>query len=138
MNKPLQHLSHVATWMAWATFACRAVMPGGYMPAAVGEGGPFILCPAGSQAELVQYFDARRGHHPEHHHAGHTADHERHADGFECPIGASFAVAVPVTIPSTAAEPPPSTPPVTGTESPAVTAPSYRYHSRAPPAHRSA
>ena len=61
MNRPLQRMTRVASLLVWATFACRALTPLGYMPASLDDGGPYILCPGGWQAELVQYLDTGRG-----------------------------------------------------------------------------
>jgi len=122
----------------WATFACRALIPLGYMPASVEDGGPFILCPAGLQAELVQYLDSKRRpvQHDEHHH---DADrHDQHQAESGCPIGASFASAIPVAplILDTPLQP--VAPLVERTDAPIVSTPETRYYSRAPPSNRSA
>jgi hypothetical protein len=37
-----------ACWLALALFSFRAIVPLGYMPAALGDGGPFALCPGSS------------------------------------------------------------------------------------------
>jgi hypothetical protein len=140
VNKRLQRVCRIATWLAWTAFACRALTPLGYMPAAIGEGGPFMLCPSGSQAELVQFFDSRRdhAHHGGHYHGAGDANHEQHRDGSECPIGASFAAAIPITLldldtPATLV-----TPPALPADTPVAAAPVARYHARAPPSRRSA
>lgn len=136
MKRPLQRMSRIASMLVWATFACRALTPLGYMPASIDEGGPYILCAGGWQAELVRYFDARRGdsHHGAHHHG--AVDHDRHGSGAECPIGASFAAVIPVALQFQVALPPPVAPAAEPTRAPAVSAPYKRYHSRAPPARR--
>ena len=66
-----------ATYLA---FACRLMMPAGYMPAAWDEGGPVSLCPMGLPAGLM----------PEH--SGHHHDGDG-SPGTEllweyCPVGA--------------------------------------------------
>lgn len=140
VTRPLQRICRIATWLVWATFACRALTPLGYMPAAAAEGGPFILCPSGSQAELVQYLESRRTNagHAGHHHHGGGADHERHGDGSECPIGASFAAAVPTTLAAIDTLAPRAEAPLLPVVAPIVSAAQTRYHSRAPPSRRSA
>ena len=140
MNKRLQRVCRIATWLAWTAFACRALTPLGYMPAPVGEGGPFMLCPSGAQAELVQFFDTRRDHadHGGHHHGAGDANHEQHRDGSECPIGASFAAAIPVTLLDLDTPAPTVTLPALPAAAPVAAAPAARYHSRAPPSRRSA
>ena len=67
-----------ATYLA---FACRLMVPAGYMPAAWGDGGPITLCPMGLPAGLL----------PEH--AGHHHDDGDDGPGAEllwehCPLGA--------------------------------------------------
>jgi len=140
VNKPLQRVCRIATWLVWATFACRAFTPLGYMPASAAEGGPFILCPSGSQAELVQFLESRRADaaHAGHHHHADGADHEKHGDGSECPIGASFATAVPTTLPTLDTLLPQAEVPALPVAAPTVSAAETRYHSRAPPSRRSA
>lgn len=140
MNRPLQRVCRITAFLVWASFACRALTPLGYMPAAFAEGGPFMLCPSGSQAALVQYFESRHGnaHHGGHHHGAGDANHDQHRDGSECPIGASFAAAVPVTLLALEASPPPASPPALSADAPVATVPASRYHSRAPPSRRSA
>ena len=141
MNRPLQRMSRIASLLVWAMFACRALTPLGYMPASFDEGGPYILCAGGWQAELVQYLDTRRGnqHHGKHQHHGQGASyHDQHAAGAECPIGAGFVAALPVTLQLEVALPPPAAPAAEPTTTPTISAPYDRYHSRAPPARRSA
>lgn len=151
MNRRVQRVCRIATWLAWAAFACRALTPLGYMPATIGDGGPFALCPSGSQAELVQYLQSRSGHahhadnnhgasHGASHGAGHgsgDASHDQHQDGSGCPIGASFAVAVPVTLLDLYIPAPTVTPSALPVDAPVATAPALRYLSRAPPFRRS-
>lgn len=140
MSKLQQRVCRIATLLAWTAFACRAVTPLGYMPAAIGDGGPFILCPSGSQAEIVQFLDASRGqsHHAGHHHDAAGGDHDQHSDGSECPIGASFATAIPATLLDLDTPAPPVTQPASTVDAPAAAIAAPRYHSRAPPSRRSA
>lgn len=45
-----KHALISATYLA---FACRILVPAGYMPAAWGEGGPITLCPTGMPSGLL-------------------------------------------------------------------------------------
>lgn len=140
MNRPLQRMSRIASLLVWATFACRALTPLGYMPASFDEGGPYVLCAGGWQAEIVRYLDARRDshHHGAHHDGQDPSVHDQHGAGAECPIGAGFAAALPDTLQFDVAPPPPAAPQAEPASAPGVSAPYYRYHSRAPPTRRSA
>ena len=53
-----------------ATFLLRALMPVGYMPAALGDGLPFVLCPDNLPVTVAAALDTA-GH--GHDHAGHEA-----------------------------------------------------------------
>jgi hypothetical protein len=69
-------------------------MPAGYMPAPIGEGGPFVLCPGGLSG--AQYFLADGGDHADGHE--HDPDDAGQADTWDfCPFGAVFGSAVLVT-----------------------------------------
>jgi hypothetical protein len=90
-------------WSVFALFLARAVVPVGYMPAALSEGGPIALCHGVGAAtiELIESLDAG---HPKSHaetahgnavrHMGHTPDEpgpppSGHHDRWEhCPLGA--------------------------------------------------
>jgi len=138
MNSSLHRLFRIATWLVWATFACRVLTPVGYMPAAIADGGPFILCPGGTQAELVSYLAGARGHA---HHAGHhgtqdAAEHDRHGEGADCPLGASFAPAAPTEFQPAAAIDTAAILSVRPVVAAFSTAHTPRYHSRAPPVRR--
>ena len=67
----------LATYLA---FACRLMIPAGYMPAALGEGGPVTLCPMGLPAGLL----------PEHSGHHHEDGESRGTDLLweYCPVGA--------------------------------------------------
>lgn len=74
--------------------AVRVIMPAGYMPAPIGEGGPFVLCPGGLSG--AQYFLADDGEHADGHE--HDPDDARQANAWAfCPLGAVFGSAVLVT-----------------------------------------
>lgn len=77
-----------------AAFALRAVVPVGFMPAALDAGGPFVLCPGGpGGSALTAMLDE---------HARHTGtehDSTTHEAWEHCPIGAAFAAIAPVSEP---------------------------------------
>jgi hypothetical protein len=66
----------------------RAAIPVGYMPAAVGSGLPFVLCPENIPAEFLYRVTGEQG--------GHSAHHTDHSDDHHCPVGhlllSAFAV----------------------------------------------
>jgi hypothetical protein len=138
MRRRLNKLTRIATWLAWASFALRVLVPVGYMPAAIADGGPFVLCPGGYQAELLQYLGSSAAHdHGAAAHAGHaSAEHGSHAEGSDCSIGATFAAVAPTASPPVVAPAPRVTRPVTLIEAAASSVPDQRYHSRAPPLSR--
>lgn len=89
-------------------FACRALIPVGFMPAALDEGGPITICHGGMAGAFFQALAAREteprphaAHHAEHAHTdahGIVADEERasgdaaaHAAWERCAVGAAFA-----------------------------------------------
>jgi len=81
----LQHPALILTRRAlilttYLAFACRLMIPAGYMPAALGEGGPVTLCPMGLPAGLL----------PEHSGHHHDGGESRGADLLweYCPVGA--------------------------------------------------
>jgi len=95
--KPLNLCRSLVLRLAWLGFACRLVVPAGYMPAAPGEGGFIKLCPAGAAGLLVNAAPAA------HAHAGHgnpssTHDHagDHNYDTDYCPVGAFFSSAATV------------------------------------------
>jgi hypothetical protein len=64
-------------------FACRFVIPPGYMPASLADGGPIVLCPVGMPADFGS-------NEPRHHDTGH--DHDDGAMAWEhCPLGTLFS-----------------------------------------------
>ncbi len=75
-----------------ATLALRAAIPAGFMPAAVGSGLPFEMCPSAVPAEILSAMSGA-GHH--HHHGGHDAKSDgRHFDAGSCPIGQLLSAAL--------------------------------------------
>jgi len=76
--------------------AVRIVTPAGFMPAPIGEGGPFVLCPGGSSAASLIF--AARAHGGGHHGDQHDHDSDDASRFWEfCPFGAAFGSAVIVT-----------------------------------------
>jgi hypothetical protein len=74
--------------------AVRVVMPAGYMPAPIGEGGPFVLCPAGLVGAPF-WLPAEEGVHT---HADHADDEVNQAGIWEfCRFGAVFGSSVLVS-----------------------------------------
>lgn len=69
--------------------AVRVIMPAGYMPAAIGEGGPFVLCPGGltGATAILSSLSHAGGHHG-----------DLHGDGLHfwefCPFDAAFGTAI--------------------------------------------
>lgn len=69
-------------------FACRLLVPAGYMPAALGEGWPIKLCHQGLPEHLLGA-----------HHDGHHQEHDQHDSGEQllwehCPFGALLGAAL--------------------------------------------
>ena len=82
--------------LAFLAFACRAVVPTGFMPASLDAGGPIILCPGGSAGAIVRFLsDRSAGKHASHTH------HDHDSDDYEaweyCPVGASLSTAALTT-----------------------------------------
>lgn len=80
--------------------ACRVLIPTGYMPAPLSEGGPIVLCPSGIPAALLGIAGYRAS---EHHNGGSGAGDEHDPNGGEfnawgsCTFGAAPGVFVPVS-----------------------------------------
>ena len=74
---PLNLIRRTLISAMYLAFACRLLVPAGYMPAAWGEGGPIALCPTGLPAALM----------PEH--SGHHHDDGTDTDHLweNCPLG---------------------------------------------------
>jgi hypothetical protein len=73
-NSSDNNLRRKLTGLILLGLAVRAVMPAGYMPAPIGEGGPFVLCPGSlSGATLILAAQAQA--------AGHHGDQYDHGSG---------------------------------------------------------
>lgn len=83
---------HSLSLLLLATLLLRAAIPDGYMPAALGEGTLFKLCPSGMPAPVMATLTGaeQHRHHQHHHHHWHDgadgAD-DSHFDASQCPIG---------------------------------------------------
>jgi hypothetical protein len=84
----------IAHGLLLAAFACRALVPAGFMPAALDAGGPIVVCPGGSAGAVFRLIAERSAAA----HAGHR-QHEHAPDDFDawefCPVGASLLTAIP-------------------------------------------
>jgi hypothetical protein len=80
--------------LVYLALACRLVIPAGYMPAPLGQGGPIMLCPGGffGAAPSVRD-DLHAGHHGDHHAHGEEQSGSEHAGWEHCPVGSIFAAA---------------------------------------------
>src|SRR5690554_1121859 len=69
--------------LALVGFLCRALVPAGFMPAPLSEGGPIRLCHGGAAGALLELLDAARSADAEDPRstgdAGASASHEHHA-----------------------------------------------------------
>ena len=146
--------------LALVGFLCRALVPSGFMPAPLADGGPIRLChggPAGALLALLEprgsdeaRFDVSALHDAashEHHaaadvasdehlarHAAASGDHHAVHEGWDrCPVGSAFAFAL------VASDPPPVQPAAPGplpVDEPAALVPRVLgggYLARAPP-----
>src|SRR5690606_37644470 len=83
--------------LALLGFLCRALVPAGFMPAPLADGGPIRFChggPAGALlTALIEQLSAEHAHssHEEHH--DHTRDDASHEGWDRCPVGTAFAFA---------------------------------------------
>jgi len=124
-----------------ATLLLRAMIPAGFMPAAIGAGFPLQVCPSGlPDGALARLAGEHAGHHHHAHHGHHEADGEnRSGDGGhaysaeQCPIAHLIAAAA---LPVSAAPALPALP------APAIVSPTpqhpaaarvHHYRSRGPP-----
>ena len=95
--------------MVLATLALRAAIPAGFMPAAVGSGLPFEMCPSAVPAEILAAMSGAGQHH--HHHAGHdSGGKDGHFNAGDCPIGQALSAAVAFDDPPPAIIAPPAAP----------------------------
>jgi hypothetical protein len=95
--------------LAFVLFACRALIPVGYMPAPFSEGGPVVLCHGGMAGEFFRGFSEAQAlsnadMHMVDHSTGMSSEHQHtdeHSDASHdawdnCPVGTAFsAAAVP-------------------------------------------
>ena len=80
--------------MVLATLTLRAAIPAGFMPAAIGSGLPFEMCPSAVPAEILAAMSGA-GHVHHHHHTGHdSGGSDGHFNAGDCPIGQALAAAV--------------------------------------------
>jgi hypothetical protein len=92
---------HPLLFVAYLALACRLVIPAGFMPASLADGGPLRLCHGGPAGALLEALAAQavpsEKQHEAHHQHGHDADGgpapEQHDQWEHCPIGAVFASA---------------------------------------------
>ncbi len=72
-----------------ATLLLRAAIPDGYMPAALGEGALFKLCPSGMPATVMAALTGAEHdqHHQHHQHNGADGANDAHFNASQCPIG---------------------------------------------------
>ena len=95
---PGKRASRQITVALFATLLLRASIPDGYMPAPVGGGLLFEMCPSGVPAELLQAIGGSVSHH-HHDHSGTDAS-GTDFDAEQCPIGHLLSAAVAVDTPS--------------------------------------
>jgi hypothetical protein len=82
--------------LAIAAFLLRAVVPVGFMPAKLSDGGPFVLCPGGPGGIALSSLVDKHAGHGQHAHDGESATHE----AWEyCPVGAALAAIAPPSEP---------------------------------------
>lgn len=87
--------------LALLGFLCRALVPAGFMPAPLADGGPIRFCHGGPAGALLTALieqrspetSAEHAHssHEEHH--DHTRDDASHEGWDRCPVGTAFAFA---------------------------------------------
>jgi hypothetical protein len=79
--------------LAYFALACRLVIPAGYMPAPLDQGGPIMLCPGGLFGGVpVASEDAHTSHGDQHSH-GDDSSESGHAGWEHCPVGSILAAA---------------------------------------------
>ena len=134
MNKFLNRTARLGAWLGYASFACKILVPIGYMPAALDEGGPFVLCPGGYQGELVRYLS---GHQPGHgasgSHDAAAAEHGPNDGSSNCSLGTTLGAVAPDVSSSIPLALVRAGVPAASADARVVAAPATRYHSRAPP-----
>ena len=73
-----------------ATLLLRAAIPDGYMPAPVGNGLPFVLCPSAVPAEFMVLLTGSE----HHHHHGAEGATDSGVEASQCPIGHMLTPAI--------------------------------------------
>ena len=124
-RKPNSVIRRSLLCLAYLAFACRIVIPPGYMPAALDEGGPVVFCPAGLPAGAM----SGTSHH--HDDGQDTGDHQLAWE--HCPLGAVFdadALAVDIAFHLASLR---QAPPIEHSETSIVAATPRGFRSRAPP-----
>lgn len=125
------------------TLLLRAMIPAGFMPAAIGGGFPLQVCPSGLPDGALARLAGEHGGHSHHGHHGHHANHANHGghdDGGhaysaeQCPIAHLIAAAALPAL-AGAALPAAASPafPVLAPRPPAAVR-VHHYRSRGPPA----
>ena len=91
-------------WLGYLGLACRVLVPAGYMPAPLGQGGPVILCHGGIAGQFLASLQTEPTE-PDHHahahgeaasgaHDGASHDDSGQHEAWElCPIGSALAAA---------------------------------------------
>lgn len=86
-------------WLTYLGFACRVLIPAGYMPAPFAEGGPIILCHGGLTGKVFEGFahqhdhrlDVHDGSDSDAHHGGIDESDGQHAAWELCPVGSALS-----------------------------------------------
>ena len=113
-----------------AALLLRAVIPAGYMPAAVGSGLWFELCPEGLPAEFAELLTGDTAHH----HHGDADSENAGDDAHQCAVGHMLLSAAAMDSTSQAAELTLELPPATTSIYSFTSRSRTYYQSRAPPA----
>jgi hypothetical protein len=89
-------------YVVYLALACRLLVPAGFMPAPLAEGGPLRLCPGGAAGALLEALAAgdvasSAQHDTRHRHHGHDNNGGKAPEQYDpwqyCPVGAVFASA---------------------------------------------
>lgn len=96
-------MRHVLVKLALIGFLCRALVPAGFMPAPIADGGPIRFCHGGAAGALLTALLSQRSslaeehaHAGDHGHGQHEDDHRdhvKHEAWDRCPVGTAFAFA---------------------------------------------
>lgn len=99
-TKKLNRTRRALIWAVYLGLACRVLIPAGYMPAPLDEGGPFKPCPSGLSGRIFE----NHGEQFAEHLSGHgNATLDDHIAWELCPTGIvleSFALTPEVTTPA--------------------------------------